>query len=507
MTRMSEIPAEILAEMTPAVRAFVETLLVQIAAMQLEIDELKAQLDNVNSQLNRLTPQNSSLPPSIQHPHARPAPKPKSKSKKPRGGQRGHRQAVRPLVPVERCTDVIPLVPDKCRRCGTGLAGTDPEPIRHQVWDLPKIEPLIVEYRRQRLTCPRCGTVTCAALPSGVPTGQFGAKLLAFTGLLMGHFRQSKRRAASFLSDLLNVPCCPASSVNMQNRVAEALELPYEDQKSRLANELRVFMDESPTKQADRKAWLWTAVASGYAVFAVFACRAADALPKLLGDRFGGIIHCDRAKMYWRARRLQWCWAHLKRDIQALIEHHDPQVRRLGRDLKRPVETLFVHWHGYKAGSLSWKKFRSEMQPFRDEVDALLLRGVFRGNRRLTGMCRELHAHREWLWTFAEVEGVEPTNNAAERALRPAVIYRKMSFGTQSERGSRFVERMLTVSETCSLQSRSPYQWLIAAVEAHLKNQPDPHSFPIRERLHRPENRDGNIRHAIVSGSPSPSGV
>lgn len=467
MTRMSEIPPEILAEMTPAVRAFVESLLVQMAAMQDEIDELK-------SQLKRLTPQNSSLPPSTQHPHARPAPKPTPKSNKPRGGQRGHRQAVRPLVPVERCTEVIPLVPDNCRRCGAGLTGTDPHPIRHQVWDLPKIEPDIVEYQRHRLTCPRCGTGTCAALPAGVPTGQFGAKLLAFTGLLMGHFRQSKRRAASFLSDLLNVPCCPASAVNMQNRVSEALARPYEDLKSRLANEPRLFMDESPTKQIHRKAWLWTAVASSYAVFAVFASRAATALPKLLGERFAGIIHCDRAKMYWRARRLQWCWAHLKRDIQALIEHHDPQVKRLGYDLKRPVETLFVHWHAYKSGSLSWEKFQSEMKPVRDKVDGLLLRGVFSGHKRLQGMCRELHDHREWLWTFVEVEGTEPTNNRAERALRPAVIYRKLSFGTQSERGSRFVERMLTVSETCRLQERSPYQWLVEAVEAHLADRPAP---------------------------------
>jgi transposase len=467
MTRMSEIAPELLAEMTPAVRVFVESLLMQMADMRAEIEDLKAQV-------KRLTPQNSSMPPSTQHPHARPVPKPKPKSKKKRGGQKGHRRVIRELVPVERCAEVIPLHPENCRRCGEGLTGNDPEPIRHQVWELPKIEPIIVEYQRHRLTCCDCGTSTCAALPCGVPTGQFGARLLAFTGLLMGHFRQSKRRAALFLSDLLNMPCCPAATVKMQNRVSEALEQPYENLKARLANEDQLSMDESPTKQANQKAWLWAAVAATYAVFAIFASRAATALPKLLGDNFHGIINCDRAKMYWRAKRLQWCWAHLKRDFQSLIDHPDHQVKRLGFDLKRPVEILFSLWHKHKSGSISWETFQAEMQPVRNEVNHLLLRGVFSGNKRLIGMCRELYDHREWLWTFTEVQGIEPTNNTAERALRPAVIYRKLSFGTQSEAGSRFIERMLTVSETCRLQKRSVFKWLAAAVEASLHNRPAP---------------------------------
>lgn len=470
MTRTSEIPPELLSEMTPAVRAFVESLLIQIAEMRVEIEDLKAQV-------KRLTPQNSSVPPSTQHPHARPVRKPKSKSKKKRGGQKGHRRTVRELVPVERCAEVVVLHPDKCRRCGTGLVGSDPEPIRHQVWELPKIEPIIVEYQRHRLDCGGCGTSTCAALPVGVPTGQFGARLLAFTGLLMGHFRQSKRRAAFFLSDLLNMPCSPAATVKMQNRVAEALEKPYEDLKARLANELQLSMDESPTKQANRKAWLWAAVAATYAVFAIFSSRAATALPALLGDSFKGIINCDRAKMYWKAKRLQWCWAHLKRDIQSLIDHHNHQVKRLGFDLKRPVEIMFIHWHKYKAALIPWEKFQLEMKPVRQEVDNLLLRGVFSGNKRLIGMCRELYKHREWLWTFTEVQGIEPTNNTAERALRPAVIYRKLSFGTQSEAGSRFIERMLTVSETCRIQNRSVFQWMTDAVDASLHGRPAPSLF------------------------------
>jgi transposase len=296
--------------------------------------------------------------------------------------------------------------------------------------------------------------------------------------MLMGHFRQSKRRAAYFIQDFLGMPCCPDLTVKMQNQVAEALAGPYEELQGRLASEPVVSMDETPTKQGREKAWLWTAVAATYAVFAIFSSRKGTALPKLLGESFKGIINCDRAKMYWQASTLQWCWAHLKRDFQALIDHQDPQVKRLGHDLMRQVRLMFENWWQYKSGKISWQTFRRRMQPIRREVNALLLRGEFSGNPRLVGMCQELYKRREWLWTFVDHQGVEPTNNTAERAIRPAVIYRKLSFGTQSASGSRFIERMLTVSETCRLQKRSIFSYLTDAVEAHFTNKSAPSLLP-----------------------------
>ena len=217
--------------------------------------------------------------------------------------------------------------------------------------------------------------VPAPSLPDGVPTGQSGPRLVAFVGLLMGHFRQSKRRAAFFLQDFLGMPCCPSLTVKMQNQVAAALEQPYEELKSALADEPQLFMDESPTKQGDRKAWLWTAVAPMFAVFAIFSSRKAEALPKLLGNAFTGVINCDRAKMYWQAKQLQWCWAHLKHDFQALIDHRDPQVRRLGHDLMRQVRLMFDTWWRYKLNKISWDEFQRDMNPIRQKVDHLLLAG------------------------------------------------------------------------------------------------------------------------------------
>lgn len=436
----SIVTEELIARQTPEAQAIIRLLLA-------EIQELK-------SQFLKLTPQNSSLPPSSQHPHAKPTP-PKKKSQRRRGGQPGHPRHQRVLIPPEECHAVILLRPSVCSGCGGRLRGDDPEPRRHQVWELPVIKPVVTEYQQHRLECPGCGQTTCAALPAGVPRGQSGPNLVAFTGLLMGHFRQSKRRAALFLQDLLKFPCCPALTVKMQNQVAAALKSPYDELQQELAKQSQVFMDESPTKQANQKAWLWAAVTKLFAVFAIFSSRKGDALPKLLGDSFHGIVNCDRAKMYWQAERLQWCWAHLKRDIQALIDHPDHQVKRLGHDLMRQVKLMFQHWRTYKSGDIDWPTFRVLMSPIRKTINGLLQRGAFSGNSRLVGMCQELHNHREWLWTFVDHEGIEPTNNTAERALRPAVIYRKRSFGTQSESGSRFLERILTVSETCRLQNRS----------------------------------------------------
>ena len=171
---------------------------------------------------------------------------------------------------------------------------------------------------------------------------------------------------------------------------------------------------------------------------------------------------------------MQWCWAHLKRDFQALIDTGDGQTKRLGYDLRRATCKLFEHWGNYRDGPITRAALQRRMAPVRREVERLLLRGARSGNPQMQGMCKELYAHRGWLWTFVRYEGVEPTNNASERSLRHVVIWRKLSFGTQSARGSRFVKTMLTVIETCRQQRRNALAFVTAAVEAHLANQPSP---------------------------------
>jgi len=458
MSQEQLLTEELIARQSPEAQAIIRLLLTKLA-------ELEARLN--------MTPRNSSLPPSGEHPHAKPTPR-KQKSGKQPGGQPGHAKRERALIPTEECSQVVPLVPQACRRCGERLTGNDPQPLRHQVWDLPQITPLVTEYQRHRLTCPCCSTSTCGELPAGVPESQAGPRLVALVALLMGCFKQSKRRVALFLEQILNQPCSSGWVVKLQNQATAAATPPYRELAANLPTQSVLGIDESPHKEARLKSWLWTFVANTYTFFALRTTRSAAVLDDLLTKNFQGVVNCDRAKMYWKIGRPQWCWAHLKRDFQALIDHPDPQVKRLGRDLMRPTKELFRHWARCRDGTIARAETLRLMRSIRATIDGLLLRGAFSANPRLVGMCNELYGHRDWLWTFLDVERVEPTNNVSERALRPAVIWRKLSFGTQSARGSRFVETILTVVETCRRQSRNSFQFLAAAVQAHFERKPAP---------------------------------
>jgi len=462
------VAEEVIARQTPEAQSIIRLLLARIAEQDRRIASLEAEVAAL-----RKTPRNSSLPPSTEHPHAKPASQKEKSGRKP-GGQSGHPKHERTLIPTDQCQTVITVKPQACRRCGESLAGNDPQPLRHQVWEIPEIQPLVTEYQRHRLICPCCQQRTCAELPPGVPHSQAGPRLVALTALLMGCFKQSKRRVALFLEQVLNQPCSPGWVVKLQDQATAALTPVYKELAGQLPTEPVLGIDESPTKQAQTKSWLWTFVASTYTLFALRTTRAATVLQELLTDAFDGVVNCDRAKMYWNIGRPQWCWAHLKRDFQALIDHPDHQVKRLGRDLMRPTKELFRHWARCRDGTITRVGMLRLMRPIREEVNRLLLRGVFSGNSKLNGMCEPLYNHRDWLWTFLDIDGVEPTNNGSERALRPAVIWRKLSFGTQSDKGSRFVETILTVVETCHKQSRNSFQYLAEAMQAHFARQQPP---------------------------------
>jgi len=463
------LSADLLAALPPAALAFIAWQTEQIVRLTARVAELEAQVARLTKNSS-----NSSKPPSTEHPHAKPD-RAKPKSKRKPGGQQDHPKHERALIPTEQCQEVVPCLPTECRRCGKSLSGTDAEPIRHQVAELPEIKLNVTEYQRHRLLCS-CGSSTCGQLPEGVHTGQAGPRLIAFVALLMANFRQSKRRSATFLSMVFNQPASAGWMVTLQNHAADAVLPAYDELAKQLPEQPVLNIDESPTKEGQAKSWIWTFVAATFTFFACRTSRAADVPKQLLGADYAGVVHCDRARMYWAFGRLQWCWAHLKRDFQALIDGSCTVGKRLGHDLMRQTKEMFALWQKVRDGTITRRTFRRRMQPIRQRVDSLLLRGCF--NARVSGFCDELWKYRERLWTFIEVEGVEPTNNAAEQALRHAVIWRKLSFGTNSPKGSRFVERLLTVIETCRRQGRNVYDWLTQAVQARFAGQSAPSLLP-----------------------------
>jgi len=469
---MPPIAPEQLAALPLETRSVVQALIDhyegQLGVLRAENEALRAELAQIQK-----NSRNSSKPPSTEHPHAKPPPG-KPLSQRPQGGQPGHKRHERALIPAEECSAICDHRPPKCRGCGGRLSGTDPAPLRHQVWELPEIKPQVTEHRRHRLPCSCCGAVTCGELPAGLGLGQAGPRLIGFVALLMGGLRQSKRKAAWFLESILNIPCSPGWVVKLQDQATLALRPTYDDLTARLPEQERLNIDETPYKQGPLKTWLWTFVAQNFTVFALRRTRKADELYAHIGDEFAGVVGCDRAKMYVRLPQLQWCWAHLKRDFQALIDSDDGQAKRLGRDLTREVDVMFGLWKRVRDGTLTRRGFKTLMRPIRQSVEAFLLRGAFSGNRLFAGMCDELWRGRGHLWTFVDREGIGPTNNDAERALRHAVIWRKLSFGTQSESGSRFVETMLTVIETCRQQHRNAFDYIATAVAAHLAGNSPP---------------------------------
>lgn len=437
--------------------------------------------DRLNS-LQRKTPRNSSVPPGSQHPHDKPVPSPKGKSPRNKGAQPGHPQRTRALIPSENCHEVILLTPSECRHCGAGLGGKDPDPLRHQVWELPEIKPLVTEYQQQRLTCRCCGTSTCAELPSGVPTGQSGPQLIALATLLMAYFRLSKRRTAAFFGMLLNQPCSVGHVVNMQNLGTSALRPCFHELVEALPQQPAVNIDETPTKQQTRKAWLWTFVASNFTVFGIRLSRGAGILHDWLGLTYEGVVGCDRARMYFCFERRQWCWAHLKRDFQAMSELRGSvratRAAAVGQQLQSLTNELFHHWHRVRDHTLTRTGFKRHAHRLQGLFYMALEEGQRCGYSPTEATCQELLNHFDILWTFVDHENVEPTNNASERSLRHAVIWRKLSFGTQSVAGSRFVETLLSVIETCRQQNRPVFAFIADAVQRRLQHRPAPSLLP-----------------------------
>jgi transposase len=462
MSAQLPIPAELWEQIPPPAQA---ALLAVFATLHERLNQLEQQNQLLTRQVQELRDQlnqnstNSSRPPSTDGPaFKRPPPKPRGQ--RPSGGQPGHPLQRRPLLPADQTHDLRPAC---CRRCGQALAGSDPQPLRHQVLELPPLRPHVTEYRLHRLHCPCCSTSTCAALPAHV-AGCQGPRLQATTALLTGAYRLSKREAAQLLEDVLGVPVAAGTVCDLERQTTQALE-PVVAEATEHVRGQPANVDETSWREARDKAWLWVAVGAYLTVYQVHATRGRQSLEALLGDDYPFVLTSDRWSAYngMSLAQRQLCWAHLRRDFQAMI---DRGQQELGRGLLEVSDALFDCWHRVRDGTLSRKALQARIPVWRVNLRILLERGQECGCAKTAGTCRELLAVEAALWTFAYKRGVEPTNNAAERALRHAVRWRKTSYGTASAAGSRFVESILTVVESCRQQGRNVLAFLTSCCEA-----------------------------------------
>lgn len=464
--RIAELEAEF------AVKdARIEELERQVAKLEQLVATLMAKLGQSS--------RNSHLPPSSDGPGARSSggSKPRKRGKRKRGGQRGHRGSKRELLPADKVDHFVELFPEQCENCWVALPQTrDPDATRYQTTEVPPIRPETTEFRRHAVKC-KCGHTTHAKVDGVVPASPFGPRLMSMIALFTGVYHLSRRQTVTVLQDILGVRLSLGAVSAVEARVSDAVEPAVKEARSQVEN--------APVKHADATSWLqsgklrslWTIATKMATVFIIVANGSAETIKPLFGA-CKGILVSDRATVFsfWPMKRRQICWAHLLRKFISFSERDGP-AQQFGRDLLDYTNLIFTYWHDYRDGKIDKKTFRTWMIPVRAQVEDCLKRAAAANIDKLSGSCADMLAHQEALWTFVDRDDVEPTNNHAERELRAFVLWRKRSFGTQSDRGNVFAERVMTVAHTARKQNRNVLTFLTACCEARQRNATGPSLF------------------------------
>jgi transposase len=441
------------------------------------IQELEAQVrDLLAKQKTNAT--NSSTPPSA-NPLGADKPVKKKKSKRQRGGQPDHPPHLKQLLPSEQVTRIEPLVPCECANCHAKLAKQaapdDPPPERVQTVELPPIIVEVVEYQAHARTCRECGHVTRATIPAEVRAHTFGPCFTATISYFTGCHGISKRGIEEIVETVFRVPIALGTIANLEQEVSAALAPAHEEAIQAVRQANVKFADETSWKKWGALCWLWAAATANVAVFVIHAKRSALGLAAILGEEIYGILHSDRYHVYLQLppERRQLCWAHLKRDFQKVVDLGGSSVV-VGHKGLRIVKEVFAAWHAFQEGKVTREKLGTMIAPLERRLNKALVEGAFGDDARVKKFCENVLKLEPALWTFVRHEGVEPTNNYMERLLRRAVLWRRRSFGCNSEAGCRFVERILTVVQTRRLQGRNVLEYLHRAVQAHRNGQSCP---------------------------------
>lgn len=439
----------------------------QVLALEGRIRELESRLKTNSS--------NSSKPPSSDFGRSARTPKRPPSGKSP-GGQPGHPGKHRPLLPPDEVDNVLEYHPKVCKKCGTALCAEDAleDPRRQQIHELPVIKVKVTEYRFNRRRCKSCKFVTEATPPPEHPTnGSFGPRLQTEIALLTGRYRLSRREAKDYAEQAWGVELSLGAIMSMERNLRRALDAPFEEVWSAVKAASVRNIDETGWRQKNKRAWLWVAASKTGTAFKIAATRGRAVLIECFGNALeNGYIGTDRYSAYKLVPNKQRgiCHAHLKRDFVKMQERD----ASIGTEALAAQAKGLALYRAFEESELNVEAFRERLEPVKAELEAVLERGLHSADRKVPGMCRDILSHGSAIWNFADVPDLEPTNNSAERALRKGVLWRKSSFGTQSEHGSRFAERMLTVAETCRQNGHDLLAFMTAALLASMRGTPAP---------------------------------
>jgi transposase len=452
-----------------------------VRQLEKEVAELRVQLRLALARIAELeeklreSSRNSSQPPSKDPPSVEKPSRPSSEKKV--GAQAGHDKHERRAFPPEKVSRRVDCRPAQCRACGKRLAGEDPNPVIHQVAELPKVEPVVTEYVLHRRVCT-CGKTTCGRLPSGVPTGSFGPTVVATVALMLGAYKMSRRNVSDFMRVMFGLPMSAGAVVGCQKLAATALKVPVEQACTFVKQEPLKHADETGWKEGDAYRCLWTVVTPMVTVFSIHAERSRAAAREILGEVIGLLVS-DRYSVYddWPTHLHQFCWAHLVRLFRKFSERSG-EVGDIGAALLAKKDEMFALYHRARDGTLARSTFQRHMRPVRKAIIDLLDAGARSSCPKTVRTCKRLLHSQHALFAFVYHSELEPTNNVAERALRHAVILRKLWFATQSAHGSRFLERMLTVYATLRQQRRDIHAFVVQACRASFERARSPSLLP-----------------------------
>jgi transposase len=466
----------------------------QIAEREKQIADAEKQIADLERQLagRKKNSTNSSKPPSSdglageQRSRGR-----KRKSKRKPGGQPGHPGHHRPLVPAAEVSATEVLLPKQCGHCGENLpqdpgqVATQGEPRRHQVTEVPPVKAYITEYQFPNVVCGDCGKATRAPLPEEI-AGQLGPQLTALIAYWTVVCRIPRRLVEAMLSDVLGIEISLGSTQKAWEEVSRAVAQPCRQLQEQLPREAVLNVDETGWRTSGDKRWLWALVANQFVYYVVASTRGAEVLVSLLGAVFRGILCNDRwvAYLSYHSGRMQLCWAHLKRNILGIADYaRSPSARQFCRDALAIVARLFRLWYRFRGDlrdrrgnpqPIDRRQLLQKSIPLQKKLFALAEAHLDDEDREVRNLATALFVHSERLFTFLEQEGVEPTNNVAERVLRPAVQWRKISLGNRSQNGELATARLLTVAQTCKRQRRHVLGYLTDAVRCYRRQAAAP---------------------------------
>jgi transposase len=444
--------------------------------------QLSARIEELERRIALLTTDssNSSKSPSSDGPAAKPKARPPMKSKKRNpGGQPGHKGSNRELIPTEDVDKVIPVFPETCDHCGAVLTPDPNQPTgkywRHQVIDIPQPKPEVTEYQLQSIRCS-CGAENWGKIPQTARSG-FGPRLTAFLAHLTGLHRVTRRGCQEIAKTIFGIDICLGSVCKLHQEISESLEQAHEAIKQALPEQPVLNIDETGWKKQAERRWLWVVVTPLIAFYHLAASRGSNVLKEIFGDEYKGILCSDMYSAYKAFHKgvRQFCWAHIIRNFKG-IKHtcRSPDAVKFSKWMLSETGRMFALWHAFKDGDLDRETLVRKSVPIRSRMSKCLQQYSTSSDRDVRKAAKSLLKHWHGLFTFLEYEGVEPTNNSAERGVRPAVQWRKICFGNQSDEGELLTARLLTAERSCILQGRNAFQFLVESVVAHRRGVPGP---------------------------------